>query len=131
MIVLDASAVVAVLLETGPETEPIRERIEDPDQSVHAPHLLDVEVLSVLRRHATHDLLDLERAATALRDYLSIRITRYPHIPLAERIWELRANLSAYGAAYVALAEALDAPLVTTDARLARTPGHRARVELF
>ncbi len=72
-----------------------------------------------------------ERGAEALEDLASARISKYPHTPLVARIWELRGNLTAYDAAYVALAEVLDAPLVTTDGRLAQAPGHRARVESY
>jgi predicted nucleic acid-binding protein len=131
LIVLDASAVVSILLNTGPEAEPIRERIESPGESVHVPHLLDVEVLSVLRRQTLRGILAKERSATALQDLENTKMTHYPYALLLGRIWELRENLTAYDAAYVALAEALDAPLVTRDARLAQAPGNRAAVELY
>jgi predicted nucleic acid-binding protein len=131
VIVLDASAVVSILLYPGSDAEHIRERIEGSQESVHMPHLMDVEVLNVRRRHTLRGILNAGRGETALRDLSNLKMTRYPHTPLAERIWELRGNLTAYDAAYAALAEALDAPLVTTDGRLSRTPGHRARVELY
>ncbi len=95
------------------------------------PHLLDVEVLNVLRHQTLRGVLAEERGATALQDLENINMTRYPHAPLLGRIWNLRKNVTAYDAAYVALAEALDAPLVTRDARLAQAPGHRAMVELY
>lgn len=131
MIVLDASAVVAVLVGPGSEAEHIRERIESPGQSLHVPHVLDLEVLHALRRHALRGTLPPGRAAEALEDLSNIAFVRYPHATLTERIWELKENLTAYDAAYVALAEALDAPLVTMDERLARAPGIRAAVELY
>ena len=92
---------------------------------------MDLEVLHALRRQSLHGTLSLERSNQALDDLANIMFVRYPHTSLMERIWELRNNLSAYDAAYVALAEALDAPLVTRDARLARAPGIRAAVELY
>ena len=114
----------------------VRERIEHEDsggahESLHVPHLLDVEVLNVLRRYHLRVVLSPTRASLSLRRLSGMRLVRYPHASLVARIWELRGNLIAYDAAYVALAEALDAPLVTTDGRLARSPGHRARVELY
>ena len=101
------------------------------DEALHVPHLFDVEVLHALRRLTLSGLVSESRCHRALKALSDLRVTRYPHAPLVHRIWELRDNLTAYDAAYVALAEALDAPLVTTDGRLARTPGHRARVELY
>lgn len=131
MIVLDASAVVSILFNSGPDAEPIRERIESPGESIHVPHLLDIEVLHVLRRQTLRGPLAGKRAATGLQDLENIKMTRYYHAPLLGRIWDLRENVTAYDAAYVALAEALDAPLVTMDERLARAPGNRANVELY
>ena len=109
----------------------MRGRIESPGESVHVPHLLDVEVLSVLRHHTLRRVLARERGATALQDLENIKMSRYPHTSLLGRIWELRDNLTAYDAAYVALAEALGAPLITKDERLARAPGNHATVELY
>ncbi|MDQ3639709.1 MAG: type II toxin-antitoxin system VapC family toxin [Actinomycetota bacterium] len=120
-----------MLLDPGPAAEPIRGRIESPGESVHVPHLLDLEVLNVLRRQTLRGILAKERGVMALQDLENIKMTRYPHTSFLGRIWELRDNLTAYDAAYVALAEALDAPLVTTDARLAQASGNRATVELY
>ena len=131
MIVLDASAVVAVLLDPDPGAERIRERIESPDEDLHVPHLTDLEVIHALRRQALRGALTPRRSDEALEDLANIMFVRYPHTPLVERIWELRHNLTTYDAAYVALAEALDAPLITTDARLAQAPGVHAVVELY
>ena len=92
---------------------------------------MDVEVLNVLRRHTLRGILDAGRGGTASRDLGNLKMTRYPHGPLVARIWELRGNLTSYDAVYVALAEALDAPLVTTDGRLTRASGHHAQVKLY
>ena len=131
MMVLDASAVVAVLVGSGPGAERIRERVEGPGESLHVPHVMDLEVLHALRRQALRGVLSVARGAEAVEDLADIAFVRYPHVPLAGRIWELRENLTAYDAAYIALAEALDAPLITMDARLARAPGIRAAVEVY
>lgn len=131
MLVLDASAVVAILLDPSNKADPVRERVESPGESIHVPHLLDLEVAHVLRRHALQDKLTSQRSTEALKDFANIRMIRYPHTPFLERVWYLRDNLTAYDAAYVALAEALDAPLLTRDARLARAPGTRAAIELY
>jgi predicted nucleic acid-binding protein len=131
LIVLDASAVVAVLLDPGSGAERIRERIESPGESLHVPHVMDLEVLHALRRQALRGALSPRRSAEALEDLANIIFVRYPHTSLIRRIWELRENVTAYDAAYVALAEALDAPLVTMDARLAQAPSHNAAVELY
>jgi len=122
---------VSILLDPGPDAEPIRERVESPGESLHVPHLLNIEVLNVLRRQTLRGILAEERGATVLQDLESIRMIRYPHAPLLERIWNLRGNLTPYDAAYIALAEALDAPLVTTDTRLAQARGNHATVELY
>ena len=131
MIVLDASAAVAVLLNTDQEAGSIRRRISQPGEALHVPHLFEVEVLQVLRRHNLSGALAPERAHVALSRLRATRLVRYPHVPFWGRIWELRENLTAYDAAYVSLAETLDAPLITTDARLARASGHRATIELY
>ena len=111
--------------------EPLSARIYSEDESLHAPHLLDVEVAHALRRYAIVAGDRASAAGAAMEDLRRLRLRRYPHGPLLGRIWELRANLTAYDAAYVALAEALGAPLVTRDGRLARASGIRARIELF
>jgi predicted nucleic acid-binding protein len=131
LIVLDASAIISILLDHGPDAEPIRERVESPGESIHVPHLLDVEVLNVLRRQTLRGTLAKERGATALQDLENIKMSRYPHAPLLGRIWDLQESVTAYDATYVAPAEALDTPLVTRDARLAQAPGKRATVELY
>jgi len=130
MIVLDASAAVDWLLQTS-EGKSIERRIFSADETLHAPQLLDLEVTEVFRRLALQGVISVHRAAEAVRDLLDLRITRYPHLVLLARIWQLRHNFSAYDAAYIVLAEKLGATLVTRDARLASASGHTARVELF
>jgi predicted nucleic acid-binding protein len=112
-----------------PRLSDLRQRLAGA-ADIHAPYLIDVEVVQSLRRLSRLRQLSEERAETAVDAYRRLRVVHYPHVPLLDRIWELRANVSAYDAAYVALAEALDAPLLTCDARLANAPGHAARVEL-
>jgi len=130
MIVLDASAAVDWLLQT-PAGQNIDKRIYSRNETLHAPHLLDLEVMQVLRRLALQGVVSVRRADEAVRDLLDLRITRYPHLVLLPRIWQLRHNFSAYDAAYIVLAEKLGAALVTRDARLASASGHAALVELF
>jgi predicted nucleic acid-binding protein len=129
VIVVDASALLEALLRM-PAAEAVEERLFAPRETLHAPHLIDVEVAQVVRRFAAAGEVDGERGRAALADLADLRLSRYPHGLLLPRIWDLRHNLSAYDAVYVALAEALDAPLLTRDRRLAAAAGHRARIEL-
>lgn len=129
MLVVDTSAVVAALV-AEPPNELLRARLTR-DGDLHAPHLVDVEVLHVLRRLVARGRLSRDRAEDARQDFADIAIVRYPHVPLLDRMWELRENITPYDAAFVALSEALGVPLVTADARLAGAPGHRAVVEVF
>jgi predicted nucleic acid-binding protein len=131
LIVIDASAEVAVLLNIGPDVEGIRGRVARSGETLHVPHLFDIEVLHALRSLVLHGNVSPARTHLALDRLRDTRFVRYPHTALVERIWDLRENLTAYDAAYVALAEALNAPLVTTDARLARAPNVRAAVEVY
>jgi len=130
VIVVDASAVIEMLLNT-PTGVQLVERVFDPDETLHAPHLLDVEVAQVLRRYTRTGELDTARGLQALEDLADFPLTRYPHDLFLLRIWELRHNVTAYDATYIALAEALGAPLLTRDAALASAPGHHAQVELI
>lgn len=129
---IDASAAIEWVLQTrkGGEIEAriFRKRGELP--RLHAPFLLDVEVAQVLRRHVAKGLISEGRGQIALQDFLQIPLLRYPHDVLLERVWALRKNLTAYDATYVALAEALDMPLLTCDANIGGAPGHRARVDV-
>jgi predicted nucleic acid-binding protein len=128
LIVVDASAAIELLLRT-PAGALVAERLFDPVESLHAPELIDLEVAQALRRLERADLVDSARAEEALRDFADLALERYSHRLLLPRAWELRANLTIYDAAYVALAELLDAPLLTGDTALARAR-HHARVEV-
>lgn len=130
MIVLDASAAVDWLEWREPVASQVEQRLLAAD-GVHVPHLWLVEVAQVLRRHVLAGALAADRGLAALRAADELAAARHPHEPLAERVWQLRANLSAYDAVYVALAEALGATLVTSDARLAGAPGTTATVDVL
>jgi predicted nucleic acid-binding protein len=129
MIVVDASALLEVILRT-PAAFAIEQHLFAAAETLHAPHLIDVEVTQVIRRYATKGDIDGERGRAALQDLADFPLRRYPHDFLLPRVWLLRDNLSAYDAVYVALAEVLDAPLLTRDRRLAAAAGHRARIEV-
>ena len=129
MVVVDASAVVDVLVEL-PVNEALRDRMQAASE-LHAPHLIDVEVLSVLRRLVAGRELSLAAAGVARGQFRDLAIERYPHVALSDRMWALRGNLTVYDAAYVALSEGLDLPLITSDRRLARSSGHAATIESF
>lgn len=128
MIVVDASAMLEVLLRTAAAAA-VERRLFDSRQTMHAPHLIDVEVAQVIRRYVATRELDADRGRAALADLADFPLRRYLHDLFLPRVWELRNNLTAYDAAYVALAEALDAPLLTSDKRLATAADHHARVE--
>lgn len=131
MIVIDASALVELLVGGTPRAARVAARISDPAESLHAPQLIDLEVASVLRSLESRRQLSRALATRSIVDLLALDLTRYPHEALVPRIWQLRGHLTAYDAAYVALAENLASPLVTCDRRLASAPGQRARIELF
>ncbi len=129
MIVVDASVLVPALVDEGGSGALARERLLAAD--VHVPALADVEVLSVVRRGVLAGRLTAARGAAALQDWAELAVERYPHLPLLARAWQLRDSVTAYDAQYVALAELLDVPLVTADARLSRAPGLRCTVDLL
>lgn len=129
MIAVDASVVLELLLVT-PAGRDLGDRLLVPDESLHAPHLLDVEVAQVVRRFGLRGEIGEARGRQALDDLDVLPLERYGHRPLLPRIWELRSNLTAYDAAYLALAESLEAPLLTRDRGLASAPEARTRVEL-
>ena len=126
MIVLDASAMVEALCGATPADDLLSALAGD----IHAPHLLDLEVTSVLRGLELGKVITPDRAASALNDYWSFTIERHDLTPLRERVWQLRHQFTSYDAAYIALAEALGAPLVTCDRKLA-TQGHHADLRLY
>ena len=130
MIVLDASAALELLLRAGDRPRLVG-RVLRSAEMIAAPHLLDLEVAQVLRRFVRTGELHESRARTALDDHRALGIVRYPHEALLPRVWQLRGNCTAYDAVYLALAEALEATLVTCDGRLAAVPGRAATVEVI
>jgi predicted nucleic acid-binding protein len=130
MIVVDASAVLEALLASA-RASVVLDSIAATDDTVHAPHIIDLEVLSGLRRLARSGQLATGDAESCVATFRLMRIRRHPHEPMVPRVWALRSSVGAYDAAYVALAEALECPLLTADARLARTTGHAAEVRLL
>jgi predicted nucleic acid-binding protein len=128
VIVVDASALLEFLLQT-----PLGARVEarlfrDPEE-FHSPHLVDVEVTQGLRRLVRSGEVTPARAAEAIADLVDLDLHRHAHVDLLARAWHLRENVTAYDAMYLALAEALDATMITCDVPLARTPSHRVRIE--
>jgi predicted nucleic acid-binding protein len=130
VIVLDASAAIDWLLQTAVGQQ-IETRIYARGDSLHAPHLLDLEVAQVLRRLERESSVSAQRADLALQDLQDLRVTRYPHYVFLPHIWRLRHNLTAYDAAYVALTDKLGATLITRDARLASAAAPDLSVELY
>ena len=130
MIVVDASALLEFLLQTRLGTSVEARLFRDRDE-FHAPHLADVEVTQALRRLVRSGEVSHARAADAMTDLTDFDLHRHPHVDLLTRAWKLRENVTVYDAMYIALAEALDAPMVTCDAPLGRAPGHRARIEVI
>lgn len=129
MIVVDAPVLVTALADDGADGDRVRLRLRG--ERLAAPELVDLEVASVLRRMCSAGALDARRASLALADLIDMPLQRAPHRPLLARCWQLRENLSSNDAAYVALAEALDALLVTADARLARAPALACTIEVL
>jgi predicted nucleic acid-binding protein len=125
LIVADASAVLEILLRT-PKAEVLDDVLLSSGTVLHAPHLIDVEVAQALRRLVLSGDLGELRAAQAIDDLRGIRIERHAHVDFVRRAWQLRPAMTAYDAMYVALAEALEAPLVTCDVKLSRAHGHGA-----
>ena len=128
MIVLDASAVVE-LITNGAAADSLGRDLALRNEPLIAPHLLDVEVASVLRRLASNQRIDSYRSQQVLTDLAALPAKRFSHIPLLPRIWELRHNFTSYDATYIALAEETGSVLYTCDSKLTR--GHRAQVKLF
>jgi predicted nucleic acid-binding protein len=130
VIVLDASAAINWLLQTASGRQ-IENRIYSQGESLHAPHLLDLEVAQVLRRLVREGTVSGPRADQAIEDLFDLRVTRYPHVVFLPHIWRIRDNFSAYDAAYVALADKLGATLITRDTRLASASARLLSIELF
>lgn len=128
MIAVDTSAAIAALFPDPPGG--LRERLEDASELV-APQLIDIEFLHALRRLIRTGAMSEDRAVETRREFADLAISRFPHEPLADAIWELRENLTAYDAAFVALAGALSVPLITCDSAMAMAPKLAASVELF
>jgi predicted nucleic acid-binding protein len=129
VIIVDASVLAPALADDGVDGDRVRGRLRG--EQLAAPELIDLEVVSTLRRAARSGRLDDRRAGQVLIDLAALPLRRVPHLPLLSRIWELRDNLTAYDAAYVALAEALDALLLTADGPLGRASGVRCEVEVL
>jgi predicted nucleic acid-binding protein len=129
VIVADASVLVVALADDGPDGDHARTRLNG--EHLAMPELADLEVASVLRRQLRAGVIDARRARLALDDLAALPARRAPHRPLLARCWELRDNLTPYDAAYVALAEAMQATLLTGDCRLARAPGTRCNIEIL
>lgn len=127
MLVVDASVLAPALADAGEDGRRFRDRLHG--ESIAGPDLLRIEVTSVLRRHANRGHMTAEQADDAIGDLLAFPITVFPTSPLLRRVWELRPNLTAYDACYVALAEAVDGVLITADRRLATSSGPRCRIE--
>ena len=127
MLVVDASVLAPVLADAGGDGQRFRDRLRG--ETIFGPDLLRIEVTSVLRRHAITGQLTSEQADAAISDLLAFPVKVFPTSPLLRRVWELRFNLSAYDSCYVALAEAVDAVLLTADHRLTRAPGPRCHIE--
>ena len=129
MIVVDASVVVTALADDGVDGDQARARLRG--ERLVAPHLIDLEVISAWRRMAAAGRIDERRASLAIGDLRALRLERVGHEPLVARCWELRSNLTVYDAVYVALAERLDASLLTADSRIPKAPGIRCSIEVL
>lgn len=129
MIVVDASVLVMAVIDSAGAGVRARQRMAG--ERLHAPHLIDLEVASALRKLVTRRTIRVAAVTSAIVELTRLPLRRMPHVRLLPRCWELRQNLSIYDACYVALAEALQLPLLTADRRLARAPGIRCDVELL
>ncbi|HVQ77097.1 MAG TPA: type II toxin-antitoxin system VapC family toxin [Candidatus Binatia bacterium] len=130
MIVVDASAMIELLLQTHLGSR-VEARLFRDGDDFHAPHLLDVEVVQALRRLVRTGDVPIARAEDAMEDLTLLDILRHPHVDLLDRVWQLRDTITAYDGVYVALAEAFDASLVTCHGPLGAAPGHAARIEVI
>jgi len=129
VLVVDASVIAPAIADGGPDGDECRHRLKA--QSLAAPDLLRLETMSVFRRQLRNGSLTPKQAANAMEDLANLALVVYPTAPLLRRGWELRDNITAYDSCYVALAEALDCPLVTADQRLANAPSTRCEFEIL
>jgi predicted nucleic acid-binding protein len=129
VLVVDASVLAPAVADEGSDGQRMRERLRG--EVLVGPDLLHIEVVSVLRRHLGAGRLTKRQANAAIDDLLAIPLRVFPSAPLLRRVWDLKSNVTAYDASYVALAEAVDAPLLTADRRLANAPGIRCAVEVI
>jgi predicted nucleic acid-binding protein len=129
VIVVDASVLAPALADDGADGDRVRDRLRG--ERLAAPELIDLEVVATIRRAARARRLDDRRSGQALMDLAALPLRRVPHLPLLARVWELRDNLTAYDAAYVALAEALDALLLTAEGPMGRASGLRCEIEVL
>ncbi len=130
MLVVDASAVAELLL-ARPGAESVARHVAEHEYALHAPQVIDLEVLSALRRVVIAGEATRDRASESVSAFLDLPVERYAHLPLLQRVWQLRDNFSAYDAAYMALTEALGAPLLTADGRFARAARTHGDVEVL
>lgn len=130
MIVVDASALIEVLLRSSTGAK-IWRRLSAAEETLHAPHLIDVETAQVMRRYVQQGELTAERGRAIVQLLPQIPVRRYSHVPLLPRMWALRSNATAYDAAYLSLAEVLEATLVTCDSAMQSVPGVTAAVEVY
>jgi len=129
LIIADASFLAMALGDDGPDGTQARERLHG--EELAAPHLVDVEVTSVLRRSVLTGTVTEQRASQALQDLTDLTMERVAHVTLLPRVWELRGNFTAYDACYVAVAELFHAPLLTYDAKMANGSGAHCTFEVF
>lgn len=128
MLVVDASVLAPAIVDAGTDGDTIRARLRG--ESIAGPDLLRIEVLAVIRKQLIAGALTTTQANDAVEDLLDLPVSVFPSASLLRRAWALRDNVTAYDACYVALAEALDCPLLTADTRLANAPGTTCAVEL-
>ena len=131
MIVLDSSAAADLLLRSRPQAAWVEAQLDAANWDLHAPYVLDIEVARTIRRFVLGGALTTERGAVTLELLAGLSLTRYPHVPLFARAWELRHVADVADACFVALAQLLGVPVVTTDERLARTPGLQVEIRSF
>ncbi len=129
MLVVDASVIASAIVDAGEDGQRIRDRLRG--ETIAGPDLLRIEVMSVVRRHATAGSLTPEQADAAFEDLVDFPVSVFPTVPLLPRVWELRDNVTSYDGCYIALAEAVDGPLLTADRRLANAPGARCAIEML